>query len=96
MSVVFFMERLRPKSLDWLYLQHEANEIDNGPACREAVIRLIREKESKGEQRSKKRKACALIVSDEIDRDYVVRPVPSGPKGQTSVCRIHKSVFTGD
>ena len=94
----FYVERFRTKSLDWLYLQLEATEFDNGSNYRKALEILISEKEEEGETRSKRRKTSCIIVmdDDDSDKDYVTRPLPSGPKGQTTVVRIPKSVFCGD
>ena len=91
----FYVKRFRPKSLDWLYLQLEATEFDNGANYRKALKILISEKEEEGETRSKRRKPSCIILMDD-DKDHVTRPLSSGPKGQTTVVRIPRSVFCGD
>ena len=95
--IQFFVQRFRERSLDWLYLQYEAKECNlNGVNYKRALEILISEKEEDGETRSKRRKPSFIIATDDSDKDYVRRPLQTGPGGQTEVHRIHKSVFCGD
>merc|ERR1712157_11495 len=97
LPIDFFVERFGDRSLDWLYLQYEAKECNlNGINYKRALEILISEKEQDGEIRSKRQKLSFIIAADDSDKDYVRRPLRTGPCGQSEVHRIHKSVFCGD